>query len=96
MNIKLTSNINFGNKKFRIPVKNIKSKNDSIITTQKYISKERNIPGNFVREYDNPKAEEYFSKAMKAENLDEQLHYLDLMGRYKIVNLELEKKLTSL
>ena len=93
MNILAINNTNFGNKKFRIPVKIIKSNNDSVITTQKYIPKEQKLPGNFVMEYDYPKAGDYFSKAMKSENLDEKLHYLDLMGDYKIVNIEMEEKI---
>ena len=92
MNIQSISNTNFGAKKFRLPVKFVKSR-ESINTSEAWINKDEFVSGNFVREYSNPKAEKYFNKAMESNNIDEKMRYLDKMGDYKIIDIELEQKL---
>jgi len=92
MKIQGLNNINFGAKKFRLPVKIVKN-TESITAMQPWGYKDEFVSGNFVREYNNPKAEEYFNKAMASNNIDEKMRYLDKMGDYKIIDINLEQQL---
>ena len=92
MKIQGLNSINFCAKKFRLPVKIVKN-TESNTAMQPWGYKDEFVSGNFVREYNNPKAEEYFNKALDATNADEKLHYLDLMGDYKIIDISLEQQL---
>lgn len=95
MNIQSISSVNFEAKKFRLPVKIVKPRK-SVNTSEAWVNKDEFVSGNFVREYSNPKAEKYFNKAMASNNIDEKLRYLDKMGDYKIIDIELEQKLKKL
>ena len=48
---------------------------------------------NLVKEYKNPEAKMLYEKAKKAATLSEKLHYYRQMGKYEIIDLNLEKKL---
>ena len=95
MKINIINNQNFESKKFRIPVKMIKDNTDPIVAGRQYSPKDVFVKGNFVKEYSNPKAEEYFYKALETSNLDEKFRYLEKMGDYKIVDISSETKLDS-
>ena len=90
MRVNSINSLSFGNKKFRLPVKILKP-TESISQKISSYRKESQVPGNFVREYSNPKAEEYFIKAQNATSVGEMLKYFDAMGEYKIINIENEK-----
>ena len=89
------NNINFGNKKFRLPVRIIKQNAESTPYATDSLKKDKEIYGNFVREYDNPKAEELFYKALETTNLEEKFKLLSEMGDYKIVNIEKEQSIDN-
>ena len=80
MKINAINTQNFGNKKFRIPVRMVKENADPISAVSQYYPKDTFIKGNCVKEYSNPKAEEFFYKALEATNIDETLNYLQMMG----------------
>ena len=94
MRINSIESLSFGNKKFRLPVKIVKP-TDSISQRMSSYKREMQVPGNYVREYSNPKAEEYFIKAQNAKTIDEMLKYYDAMGDYKVINLENEKNINK-
>lgn len=95
MRIRGINNQIFTAKKFRIPVRIVKENSDPFLLNSRSAKREHLVKGNFVREYDNPKAEEYFYKALNADNVNEKLEYLDLMGEYKLIDIELEQKLDT-
>ena len=92
MRVQNINSFNFESKKFRIPVKMIKENADPITAGRQYRPNDVFVKGNFVKEYSNPRAEEYFYKALEASNLDEKIQYLKKMGKYKIVDISLEKQ----
>lgn len=94
MRVNLNNSQVFEGKKFRIPVKIVKP-TDSISHKMSSYGKNTQIPGNFVKEYSNPKAEEYFIKAQNAKSVDEMLKYLDAMGDFKIIDIENEKRVNK-
>lgn len=91
MKIQAISNQSFSATNFRLPYKFVKPNLGEISAQDKYILREEYIAGNFVKEYKNPRAGEYFNKALEANNIEDKLHYLDLMGDYKIVDISLEQ-----
>ena len=91
MKIQGINNINFDAKKFRLPVKFVKN-TEAVNMMQSSYNIEECVVGNFVREYNNPKAEEYFYKAMNTSDIDKKFHYLDLMGEYRIIDISLEQQ----
>ena len=95
MRVQNINSFNFESKKFRIPVKMIKENVDPIVAGRQYQPSDFFVKGNFVKEYSNPKAEEYFYKALETSNLDEKMRYLEKMGKYKIVDISLEKQKDS-
>ena len=91
MRVQNINSFNFESKKFRIPVKMIKENVDPIVAGRQYQPNDVFVKGNFVKEYSNPKAEEYFYKALEASNFDEKMQYLEKMGKYLLNSLTLEK-----
>ena len=87
MRIQNINSFNFESKRFRIPVKFIKENSDPIVAGRQYYPKDVFEKGNFVKEYSNPRAEEYFNKALEATNIDEKIKYLEQMGDYTIVDI---------
>ena len=96
MKINAINNQIFGTKKFRLPVKIVKQNVESARFTDPWVGRDVFVNGNFVREYNNPKAEEFFNKALETDNLEDKIRYLDLMGDYKIINLDLEQKIKNI
>ena len=92
MKINAINNKNFEAKKFRLPVKIVEPTTKGSMTNQ-YIPKNSTISGNFVKEYSNPNAEKLFNKAMNTKDIDKKLQYLEEMGDYKIINIDLEKNI---
>ena len=95
MKINVINNQSFGNKKFRIPVKMVKENTDPIVAGKQYHPNDVFEKGIFVKEYSNPKAKEYFYKALETTNLDEKFKYLEKMGDYKIIDISAEQKLNK-
>ena len=83
-------NLNFGAKKFRLPI--------DVITKQAGFDwySEYSLGGKWVREYDNPNAESIYKKAQKVKNVDEKLTLLKQMGDYQLKNISLKERLIDL
>ena len=78
MNIQAINSPNFCSKKFRLPVKTA----IDVIANKKV---------NWVKEYSNPNAKNFWELAMNETSLTKKLNLIDEMGEYRLVDLEQEK-----
>ena len=81
--ISTINNQNFNAQPFRLPIKTI--------TYNTKVGSVKTQEVNWAREFNNPKAEEYYRKlqeAQKARNIAEVAYWSSMMGKYKIVDLD--------
>ena len=85
MKVNPINNQNFEAKKFRIPVKTEIVKDGDFVKAKKLI----------VREYSNPNAEKLWNKALSATDADIKQKYLTAMGKFKLIDVNLNKTIAN-
>lgn len=89
MRVQNINSQNFEAKKFRLSIKALD------FTEPKYgMGAPRfKIPVNYVKEYENPNAEQIYKEAMKIKNPLERVKKLDEMGDYKLIDVSWQERL---
>lgn len=77
MKIDAISSQNFQSKNFRLPVKTEIVRHDNIVNEKRVI----------VKEYSNPRAEYWWGKALEESDSTKKIKYLNLMGGYKLIDI---------